>query len=174
MADTKISALTAATSLTSAQLAAEQSSGNVRVPTSLFGVWTKIGTLTTTSGSTQTQALSATYAELRCVLIGVGGANTTTLRVAITDDGTNYGTARTITGTITNTDTVSGHLIIMNTGVAATDKYTAPMTMSSAWTAMYVTPATETVENGVTHSIRFSWASGNFDAGSIEIYGRSS
>jgi hypothetical protein len=135
------------------------------------GTWTLIGTLLTTSGATQTQALGATYKEILFVGSTVSSGNAASFRVAISDDGTNFGTAITIspaTGASGQSASFQGN--ILNSGVAATTKLVASLGLTSDASFGAFT-GSEATENGIMHSVRFSPSSGNFDLGSIAIYG---
>lgn len=177
MTDTKISAMSSATDLSGATIPIVQGAANKKADMSLFdnrytqGTWALIGTLTTTSGSTQAQALGGTYKELRIVLNGVSGASASTLRVAISDDSAStYGSAIAISAAMGSAANVlSGMLSIFNTGLTGT-KYVLAFTVSNA-PEVFAGGGSEASKTGVTTHIRFSWASGNFDAGSISIYG---
>lgn len=134
--------------------------------------WTLIGTLATTSGTTATQALGGTYREIKCVISGVShnSVSSQNLRVAVTDDGTTYDTARDVSGTVTAAGTFEGEVSILNTGAAATTKYITANTTTSTGVP-FGGGGAQSSENGITHSIRFSPSGGSFDAGSIAVYG---
>lgn len=142
------------------------------------GTWTLIGTLTTTTGTTQTQALGATYKEIRFQLSGVSGDNgTQTFRVAVSDDGTNYDTPQQITFAAgLAADICNGAGSILNTGVAATGKHVLPNTstvnsIGTTFKGAYSTVGIQSSETGITTHVQFSPSAGNFDAGSISIFG---
>lgn len=147
--------------------------------TSVTGTWTLIGSISTGSGSSKTQALGATYKELRIVLDGISlSSGSEYVRVAITDDGVTYGTAVRISAALNSTnDVISGTAIIMNTGVASTTKYVVPNTHletsagAYSTSSHYTTVGADGSENGVTNSIKFTPSSGSFDAGTITVYG---
>lgn len=147
--------------------------------TSVTGTWTLIGSISTGSGSSKTQALGATYKELRIVLDGISlSSGSEYVRVAITDDGVTYGTAVRLSAALNNAnDTISGTAIIMNTGVASTTKYVVPNTHletsagAYSTSSHYTTVGADGSENGVTNSIKFTPSSGSFDAGTITVYG---
>lgn len=136
--------------------------------------WTLIGTLSTASGATVTQALGATYSQIRAVGSGVSGTNSPwSVRIQITDDGTNYGTAIVLTPVQASAaDTVGFVADILNTGIAATSKQVTSSSANNAGLGGAFFGA-EATENGITHSIRFSPSTNSFDAGSIAVYGKS-
>lgn len=136
--------------------------------------WSLIGTLSTASGATVTQALGATYKQIRAVGSGVSSSGSfANMRVQITDDGTNYGTAIAIAVQNAAAGDSCGWLMdIFNTGVAATTKQITSVSSNNAGVGGGFFGA-EATENGITHSVRFSPGAGNFDAGSIAVYGKS-
>ena len=145
--------------------------GTALVASGITGTWTLIGTLNTTSGASQTQALGATYKQVKCVALGVSSGNSATLRIAITDDGATFGSNITITPVSGSAGGSLDALIdILNTGVAATTKRVIAFGSTSVPT-FGTFSGSEASENGITHSIKFSPSSGSFDAGSIEVYG---
>lgn len=138
------------------------------------GTWSPIGTVATTSGTTQTLALGGTYKELLLVLRepGHSSGSDQSIRVAISDDGTNFGSARQMNAAQGSSSGPTGHVRILNTGVAGASKIVLPSTDRLNGGAYFV-PSVENTENGITHSLRFSPSGGNFDSGAIDVYGLS-
>lgn len=141
--------------------------------TTVTGTWTLVGSSSTGSGSSVVQAIGGTYKELKVVLDGVshGSGSSQSIRVAITDDGVTYGSARQMTAAFAAANGAIGSVSILNTGVASTTKYVVPNTNSSAGTDPYGTVSSESSENGITHSLKFTPSANSFDAGTITVYG---
>jgi hypothetical protein len=131
-----------------------------------------LATLTTTSGTTQSvTGLSASEAFF-IVMVGVSTIGANVLRVALSsNNGSSYGTPRTITATIASANAVDGHVMILGTG-ATQNKAVIPATMETTTLELYLTPVIETTITGVINAMQFSEAFGDsFDAGTIYIYG---
>ena len=132
---------------------------------------TLIGTLTTTSGTGQTQALGGTYREILCVFNGVStNSSAGTVRIAVSDDGSIFDSVITLGTQSSAAEAFSGFVYIYNTGVAATTKHVVSFLTSSSGVPT-ATTGTQASENGITNSVRVS-ATHTFDAGSVVIYGR--
>lgn len=120
-----------------------------------------LGTLTTTSGVTQTlSGLSlGGFTQIWIVYKAVSGSNGGTSQ-SITIDGVAASTP--LTG---NTQTITGHVrLYLTTGIFET------ITKNSSGTWGYQTGATS--YSTTTTALVFGWVgSGNFDAGSIDVYG---
>lgn len=132
----------------------------------LLGGGTKllaIGSLTGTG--TDDVVLGETYESLLVSYNCGDTAGNRGLNVAISDDGSTFGTAISMTGASgTAYKMVSGSATVSNTGVAATSKTVTPQTFisydvdaaASGSVALYTTTGTEASENGITHTIRLS------------------
>lgn len=133
---------------------------------------TLVGTVTTTTGTTQSiTGIATTYKALLLVLNSVSGDATATIRVALSsDNGSGYGTALAITASTGAANSFSGLCTIYNTGYSSTSKLIVPSTLSSA-NAYNSTVQTDSSTTGLINALQFSPSSGNFDAGSIGVYG---
>ena len=138
---------------------------------------TLLGTLTTTSGTTQSLTdIAAGYRQLYCELDGVspndnGGA---TLRISLSStNGGAYGASVTISGSSSAAaDTVDGCVIVYDISTTLVGKQVQPYTSLTA-AALFAT-AIRAVTNtaAVLDAIKFTWVGGSsFDAGSIRVYG---
>lgn len=140
------------------------------------GSMTLITTLTTTSGSTQSvTSISSTYRSIYCEIDGVSCTGSQSLQIALSStNGAAYGTAVTITSTAVNSsDTVSGIVEIKNIRSTLTSsKVTVSQLRVNGGTTGngYVSANTNTA--AACDAIRFVWdGGGNFDAGTIRVYG---
>lgn len=144
--------------------------------TASSGGMTLLGTLTTTSGTTQSlTSIAAGYFQFYIEVDGVSfasGSNTLTLALSSTN-GAAYGTAQNVAPSIgTAASTYKGPIVVY--GVSATSQYSVAMSYvtngappASPPTQTLVAVATNTA--AVVNAIRF--AGGTFDAGTIRIYG---
>jgi hypothetical protein len=132
-----------------------------------------IGTLATTSGTTQTiSGISNAYKMLVVVVGDVQHASAArSLQVALSVDGSTFGTAFPITPS-----DVSGH--VGSFGITRTDESITSRILSgvganaSAPTGVAVVGQIATPSSGAVSAIRFSWnGAGNFNGGSITVYG---
>jgi len=143
------------------------------------GGMTLLGTLTTTSGTTQSiTGIADGYRTLYCEIEGVSHNNNASgrmLQVALSiNNGSSYGTARAITAIIglPNTDVADGVVEVL--GISTTNtaaKMLLPFTTATGglFTTMVQISATA---SGVIDAIQFSLSSGaSFDAGTIRVYG---
>lgn len=119
---------------------------------------TLLGTITTTSGASQSlSSLTLTsYSFLRCVLNGVSGTNSST---NIQQNSTTIGSIGTASGAVTGILEID-----LNTGVGFFN--TGGTSNTTAVNGGYGTGIT-TVDTSIT----FSMSAGTFDAGSIRVYG---
>jgi len=156
------------TNRTPAQLAADLEAQFV------FGM-PLIGTLTTTSGSTQSLTnIASTYKHLAIVVDGVSHSHSSDagLNVAFSsNNGSSYGTAQSLIAASGNDagDIWYGSGIIYRTGIAGQNKvgnFGFIPTVGNGRTGV-----AETVITGVVNAIQFSVSGGAFDAGQILIYG---
>lgn len=141
---------------------------------SFANTFTSLGTVNTTSGTTQSiTGLATTYKALFLVISGVSSGSSATLRVAFSsDNGGAYGTVRTLSSSAVASDTITGSAWLYNTGNNGATKVVAPSTVTTASTpGVYFTVATEGVVTGLIDALRFSPSAGSFDAGSITVYG---
>ena len=144
------------------------------VVASTSDVWVLDQTIATSNTATITSAtLGATYKEIVVVLSAVAHGSSATFRIAISDDGTNYGAANAVSGAASTND-YNGWIDIKNTGVAATTKLI--FGIATAGTAPNgFGGISEASENGITTRLQFTNAAGNFSAGgNIYIYGKTS
>jgi hypothetical protein len=125
-----------------------------------------IGSLTGTE--TDNAVLGDTYESLFIKATCFDTSGTRALRVAISDDGSTFGSTINLmatSGTATKLSQVSA--TISNTGVGSTDKTVTPHTLvvsdidAIGSTSLYTTTGTETSENGITHTIQLSGSGGS-------------
>lgn len=141
------------------------------------GGMTLIGTLTTTSGTTQSlTSISSTYKSLMCVLKGVSMSGSFTLAVFLsTDNGSTYsGSINYIAPAATSAaSTVSGVVFIDLSGLSGVMKVIRPVTRESGAGTTYLTSGVDNAVTGIVNAIRFmhDGAGLSFDAGSIDVYG---
>lgn len=133
-------------------------------------------TAATTSGANAVINLPGgnTYKMLEFIFIGVSGSAAATLRLEISDDnGATYGAARVLT--IADAGTYAGRGIITHAGETANKRIFANVSRESTSFASgaqgFNSAHTETVKTGPITNLRFSPASGNFDAGEIVVIG---
>lgn len=138
------------------------------------GGMTLLGTLTTTSGSTQSlTGIAAGYRQIYCEVDGVsgtsGGANLTI--ATSSTNGAAYGGTVTISAGLSGASaTLNGAVTVYNvSSTIAAAKATQALIGESIAAAYVGTAATNTA--AVVDAIRFGISSGSFDAGSIRVYG---
>lgn len=131
-----------------------------------------LGTLTTTSGTTQTlTGITSTYRYLYIEFDAVSFASTNTLAIATSTDGTTFGTAVNITSALAAAgNAFNGFMILGNIQLTTASVKTAMCAISNNAGAPTPTVAAISANAvGAVTAIRFS--GGTFDAGSIRIYG---
>lgn len=141
------------------------------------GGMTLLGTLTTTSGTTQSlTGIASGYRQLYCEFDGVSfNSGAGAIQVALSStNGAAYGTARTTSASIgVGADTLSGFIIIGNVSSTIADAKTALCAVAmngAAPTVFAASPPTNTA--AVVDAVRFTSSAGNaFDAGTIRVYG---
>lgn len=138
------------------------------------GGMTLLGTLTTTSGSTQDlTGIAGGYRKLYCELDGVSQSSAAAIAVALSStNGAAYGTAQVLITLSAAGNLVSGWIEIGNIGSTIANGKTAIKVIAEGTTISAITsflPPTNTA--AAVDAIRFSTATGVFDAGSIRIYG---
>lgn len=132
---------------------------------------TLLGTLTTTSGSTQSiTSIAAGYRAIFCEVDGVSFSTATSLTVATSStNGAAYGTAGTITGALSSgAGTFIGAIWIYNVSSAAQSQMASSAMYSGGDKSVAVVPCV-TNTAAVVNAIQF--AGGTFDAGAIRVYG---
>jgi len=138
---------------------------------------TLVGTLSTTSGTTQSlTGIAAGYKELVLELDGVSLIGTTdTLMLALSStNGAAYGTAVAISGAITaGSNSWDGQVRVTNVSAAATgSKVAISLIRLSTGTPSLTMALPQTNTAAVVDAIRVSTSGGAaFDAGSIRVYG---
>lgn len=133
-----------------------------------------IGTLTTTSGTTQSlTSISSTYKHLVIIVDGVSHNHSSDAGMTIafsSNNGSSYGTAQSLIGTTNSASSVwYGSGIMYRTGVSGANKvgnFGFVPTVGNGRSAV-----AETVITGVVNAIQFAVTGGAFDAGQILIYG---
>ena len=137
--------------------------------------WTLLGTLTTTSGTTQSiTGIAASYKYLVFVLKNVSGTTTATLRFDVSfNNGVSYTTGpQTISASCTASQSVGGTVYLYNYNVGS-----PAIPLSAPFTVNSNSPIHSSIGPfaiaGVVNAVQFSWSTGSFDGGSIEIYGAS-
>ena len=147
------------------------------------GAFSLITTLNGASGTPAT--LSATnlsaYDELYIVFKGVSHNNGSSQQIRIafdTDNGASYGTARncSVAGAITQATTLYGPMTVggMKRGQVWFHGYANSTSATDGTNAGTGVPVGgyELTNAVAVNAIQFSWSGGNFDAGTIDIYGR--
>lgn len=133
---------------------------------------TLLGTLTTTSGTTQTlTGIASTYEYLYIEIDAVSFGGTNTLALATSTNGTTFGTAVNITSALASSGNVfNGFLILGGIQMTTASVKTALCAISNnAGTPTPTVAAISANAAGAVTAIRFS--GGTFDAGTIRIYG---
>lgn len=139
------------------------------------GGMTLLGTLTTTSGTTQSlTGIAAGYKQLYFEIEGVsqGSGSARQLTVALSStNGAAYGTAQNIGPNVDNVNTGFGFVYNIGSAVAAAKSFSAAMSFAAGpSTTLSGVIATNTA--AVVNAVRFAWSgSGSFNAGTIRVYG---
>jgi len=144
------------------------------IASSAIGGMTLLGTLTTTSGTTQSlTSIASGYRYLWCEIDGVSFTSNVSLTVATSSsNGAAYGTAGTIVSAVCNSSNpLYGSILIHNiSSTIAAAKIASSNILDSAGTVFSVSAvASPTNTAAVVDAIRF--AGGTFDAGTIRVYG---
>ena len=147
--------------------------------TATGGGMTLIQTLTGTGVSTQSvTGISSTYRQLYIEIEGVSSdtGSTWTLRVAVSaNNGSSYGTAVAIgTSGLQPTVTSSGTVTITGIQLSLTTTFGAPVypyVVNSNSTEYNTIVSAKPATSGSINAIQFFVSSGNFDAGTIRVYG---
>lgn len=136
------------------------------------GGMTLLGTLTTTSGTTQSlTGIASGYQQFYIELDGVTGSSNSTLNVALGSGSTSYGTAGVASATA-NSVPMAGFIIIGNvSSTVAAAKSALASVMASGVSGTVTNVSTPTGAAAVATAVRFSWSTGSFTAGTIRIYG---
>lgn len=138
--------------------------------------WSTIATATTTSGTTATFSnIPQIYDDLLLVFLGVShnsGSNQT-FRIELSDDGSNWTTATTVSASVAASATMYGGVFIPGYRQAAGVVLPGVSNLASDRTAdeATITHPRWRIAAGIAH-IRISPAGGSFDAGSIVLKGR--
>lgn len=91
-----------------------------------------------------------------------------TFNIAVsTDNGSSYGTAVTISASVSAASAISGNILISNTNQTAGKVITAISGVTSTAGTFY---GRETTLTGVVNAIQLAPSAGNFDAGNVYIY----
>lgn len=139
------------------------------------GGMTLLGTLTTTSGATQSlTGIAAGYRQLYCELEGVSNTGTQSLKVALSStNGAAYGASALIATVLGGgADVLAGGLQIFNiSSTTAAAKVAQPYIMLNGASPYTTAGPCPTNTAAVVDAIQFSWTANNFDAGTIRIYG---
>lgn len=147
-------------------------SGGLSWGTPTSGGMTLLGTLTTTSGTTQSlTGIASGYQQFYIELDGVTGSSNSTLNVALGSGSTSYGTAGVASATA-NSVPMAGFIIIGNvSSTVAAAKSALASVMASGASGTVTNVSTPTGTAAVATAVRFSWSTGSFTAGTIRIYG---
>ena len=135
------------------------------------GGMTLLGTLTTTSGTTQSvTSIAAGYRAIFCEVDGVSFTTATSLTIATSStNGAAYGTAGTITGSLSSgSGSFIGAIRVYNVSSTSQSQVASSAMYSGGDKSVAVVPCvTDTA--AVVNAIQF--AGGTFDAGTIRVYG---
>ena len=135
------------------------------------GGMTLLGTLTTTSGTTQSlTSIAAGYRAIMCEVEGVSFTTTAALTIATSStNGAAYGSAGTITGSLSSSAaSFSGVIWIHNIGSTAQLQVASSAIQSGgdkSIGSVFCSANTAAVVNAI------QFAGGTFDAGTIRVYG---
>lgn len=138
--------------------------------------YTLIQTISTASAATADfTSIPSRFTMLMLVFSSVSAATTSTsLQIALsTDNGATYGTAVSITGALANTVVLDGYFNIIGYNINSFIKIgggalffsTSGINQTASAYNLSSTPI------GVVNAIRVLYSSGNFDSGSISLYG---
>lgn len=140
------------------------------------GAWSQIGsTVNTTSGSSVTfSSIPDGYSDILFELNGVSpSGSAANLQVEFSDDGTNYTTPLNIGSGSTSADTHNGQIFIPRYRSSRLGVLIGIGNITATRGVTATAPANLAIKlAGVLTHVRFSVASGNFDAGSISLFGR--
>lgn len=137
--------------------------------------WTSLGTLTTTSGATQTfSSISGAYQSLMVKIDGVSSTGTDSLQMKFSlNNGSTYSTARGVSAGLAAANAAYGAVFIHN--------YQGSGTMNAVVSAIASDGESATSNNfdipyrasTAINAIQFLWSAGaTFDAGTLTLYGR--
>jgi hypothetical protein len=138
------------------------------------GAWTQIGsTVNTTSGSSVTfSSIPDGYSDILFEISGVSPSGlTANLQVEFSDDGTNWTTPTNIGTGSTAADTHFGQLFIPRYRSAQFGLLNGSSNITTTRGVQGVSGTAVRLAGVLTH-VRFSLNSGNFDAGTIRLFGR--
>lgn len=142
---------------------------------SVGGGMTLLGTLTTTSGTTQSlTGIASGYRKFYIEVENVSNSVTTTanLQVALSStNGAAYGTAGAIATITSAADIVNGWFEIGGVASLVANAKTADGMLVVNTNASAVNRLTPTNTAAAADAIQFSWSANSFDAGTIRIYG---
>jgi hypothetical protein len=142
-------------------------------PPASSGGMTLLGTITTTSGTSQAlTALTVTgYKALFLDVKGVGLSNTATLNLALGSGSTSYGAASAISAsTGANNRLVTGGIWVYGINGTAQNQV-AEGTLLANTTAAVTAAAVPTGTAAVVTAVRVSASTGSLNAGSVDVYG---
>lgn len=135
------------------------------------GSWEYIGSITTTSGSSQAlTGISTDYKNLLLLFDFVGHNTTATIRVALSsNNGSSYGTAWVISNSFNSGSFGhSGQVFIMRSGENGQSKIIAGDPRSNNTVSTYL----ETVITGLINAVQISPSAGAFDSGVVYVFGQ--
>lgn len=155
------------------------SSGTKRVcvgPIAKMGGWQLLETLTTTSGTSVTSAIFPPWvSDLLFQYNGVSHSNgtSTTMTAALSSDNSTYTGTAALTASTANTATWYGQGKLLNRKLGAGTLFSSSgnLTSNNSINSNNSQAYAWRLSGGVNYA-RFAMAAGNFDAGSITIYGR--
>lgn len=140
---------------------------------SASGALTLLGTVTTTSGTTQSiQNLPVSKAML-LVFNGVshGSGSNQSLRVSVSStNGSSGSTAAAVSAAVAASVAQHGQVYLLNTGVVG-NKTISPNLGASGAASTFRDVSTESTVTGIINALQFSPSGGSFDAGSITVWG---
>jgi hypothetical protein len=138
--------------------------------TQVVGGLTLLSSASVGTGTTYSVTGLGGYKMLMCVLVGVSHNNVAVqqFRVALSgNNGSTYGTALVPqTTTFANTAAIYGVIFIDRV-----DQTNNQAAVISTWADLSAAPPVDASSRGPINALQFSWAAGNFDAGTIDIYG---
>lgn len=152
------------------------SNGTTWQSTAPAGGYTLIQTNSTASGATSDfTSIPSGFTMLMLVFDNVSAATTSTsLQIALsTNNGSSYGSATSITGSLANTISLYGYFNIIGYNINSFIKIGGGALFFTTNGVNQTSPALNLSSTpiGVVNAIRVLYSSGNFDSGSISLYG---
>lgn len=140
--------------------------------------WTQIGSVATTSGTTADFTnIPAVYDDVKLVFDGVSGSGTADLTLAVSADGTTFGTSRAMRSGGGAAEVYTGNAVLhgvrQDVVVAFYALASAAITSPNVGAVATGSPNAGSFRvTGGLRGLRVGVSAGSFDAGTITLYGR--